>query len=405
MKKTAGANFAGFVRKRFVWQGPLALILGLVLVVIVFGQHMTASAGDSFAGGDSCRTVVSRATYLIDLSKPVDADHRSLPGDLLQRLSGEATANTELEVYAVSPYKEAPRTLVGRLCKPFGNAELMLAAQTAFPAKAPQSTPPAATLAGPAKAASDTVPAADCDDLHAQVRGSLRAGAIRFCEERAALRRRIDALVDQVAHRAVASSYLVEALNDTMRGFADTPVPASLHVFSDMMQHAKWYSHLDLGWRAWDAGAFEAAWNGELTRPVPPWGDAAGVTVFYVPRNGFTADHRPRLVHKAFWEGFFGNAALVFEDQPAMSTYSAEPLMDVMRDVELAAYKREQARYKALLVERDRAALTEAQRELERDRLALAQRRQEIAEQERLLDQRLATVQPAHADRALAREM
>lgn len=391
-------------RMRLPWYAPLPLLPLVLIVAVLLWPALTPSLDDSVVEGGSCETVASRTAYLIDLRKPLDADHRSLPGDLLERLSIEAPAHAELAVYALSPYAEAPRTLIGQLCKPYGNGELLLATQQDFPPKIHQSTSPLSTPNAD-HAAQDEAPVADCDDLAGQLRNSLRTSALRFCEERALVRRRIDALVDQMADGPVVNAYLVEALDETTREFTDTDVPASLYVFSDMMQHAKWYSHLDLGWRGWDLGAFEAAQDAAaLAQPVRPSRDAFPVTVFYVPRNGITGRDRQQLIHKGFWEGFFEDAALAFEDQPLMSAYAAEPLMPVMGDVELAAYEREQARYRAMLVEQEQAALTVSRHELERDRLDLARDRQQIAEQQRLLGERLAEAELVEARMGLADE-
>ena len=68
-----------------------------------------------------------RAVYVVDLRKPLPADHAQRPGELLERVSNDVDAGTEIAVYALSRYAEAPRTLLGRLCKPHDNSDLMLA--------------------------------------------------------------------------------------------------------------------------------------------------------------------------------------------------------------------------------------------------------------------------------------
>ena len=78
---------------------------------------------------DLCPVVASeidaRATYLIDLRKPL-AQPR-LPGNLLRDVSMDIAANTELSVFALTENAGAPRQLLGKLCKPYANADLAVA--------------------------------------------------------------------------------------------------------------------------------------------------------------------------------------------------------------------------------------------------------------------------------------
>ena len=352
---------------RIRWYTPFLLLP--IPVLIILGLQVRDSLDEPAAANGACSVgsdVASKAVYLIDLRKPLDAAYASLPGDLLREVSIEVPFSTELTVYGVSAYAEAPRTLIGRLCKPYDNADLVVAA---------------------AKDGGNLV--RDCDDLPAQISSSLRTSATGFCRQREVLRRRIDALVAQVQGRTASDAYLVEALEETSRELDGSSVPASLYVFSDMKQHAKWYSHLDVAWNEWDFEQFLAA-RGAQSNTVEPVGAPAGlpVKVFYVARRGTTDQVQARLSHKQFWQDFFGGAELAFEDQPTMAGYAAEPLMDIPTPMELAAYEREKIRHRSEIVERERAFLEGQRAKLEASRQAFEQERERFAERQRQISER-----------------
>ena len=354
-------------RGRIRWFTPLFLLP--IPVLIALGMQVrdildepAVVFGDCSASADVAR----KAVYLMDLRKPVDAAYASLPGDLLREVSIEIPRDTELSVYAVSPYAEAPRTLIGRLCKPYDNADL---------------------VAEGAKDGATFI--RDCDDLPAQISASLRAGADAFCRQREGLRRRVDALVSEAHGRTATDAYLVEALEETSRDLADSSLPGSIYVFSDMKQHAKWYSHLDVAWHEWNVDEFAAARAGlpDTAEPVAP-ADGLAVKIFYVARTGSTAMELPRRAHKAFWQGYFGAVGPVFEDQPAMDAYAAESLMDIPTPMEIAAYEREQIRHRSEIVDRERAELEASRRALERERERFAERQRQVSEREDRLAER-----------------
>ena len=353
-------------RSRFGgWYTPLLLLPIPVLVVLAPGLRPTA-VGDG-APEPACvadGAAERRAVYLVDLRKPLPAAHAQRPGELLDVVSDEADAGTEIAVYAISRYAEAPRTLLGRLCKPHDNGDLVVAA-----------------------AKDGNGEARGCDDLPAQVAGLLRAGAAEYCAAREALRGRIDALA-RSAPRTATDAYLVEALDEVRRDAAG--VPTALYVFSDMMQHAKWYSHLDAGPERWDFEAFADARAAELAasgRRAHP-ADGLAVKVFYVPRAGTTDREAVRLAHQGFWTRHLDGAEVGFESGPTTPGYPAERLADVATPTELAAYELERARHQAELAERERAALAEGRRELDRDRDRLAERERALADGERRLAER-----------------
>ena len=341
---------------RFRWYAPLLVVP--VPVLVALGLHLK-SALDEPASTYYGSCSAHRAVYLIDLRKPLDPGLEALPGELLGDVSRNLPADTELGVYAVSPYAEAPRTLLGRLCKPYENGTLDV--ETAKDQRGKER---------------------DCDDLPAQIPASLRAGATAFCKQREVLRGRIDALAEQVRTRTVTDAYLVEAVEATWRDLADPDVPTSLYVFSDMLQHAAWYSHLDVQWDTWDPDALATPreTRTRLDGPVAPPGNDHSAMVFYVPRDGVTDAPQERLRHKEAWTAFYGGTAIGFEDLPTMTGYAAERRMNAPTPAEQAAYEMERARYNSELVERERTELTASRRALaeQEDQLAERQRRFEV---------------------------
>lgn len=354
-------------RNRFRWYVPMFLVP--IPVLIVLGLRVQDTLHEPFAADGTCALgseVAHRAVFLVDLRKPLDSTYESLPGDLLGDVSKELSADTELSVFALSAYAEAPRTLIGRMCKPYDNGDLVV------------------------EAAKDRNGGeGDCDDLPAQIPGSLRTGAAAFCHQREAARRRLDALAAQARDRVATDAYLVEALDETSRDLAASSVPASLYVFSDMIQHAAWYSHVDVQWDQWDFGTFATAREAQALSAEPPASPGADlqVKVFYVARAGATAGEAPQVEHKRFWASYFGDAALQFEDQPTMAGFDAEPLMDIPTPVELAAYERERVRYHSELVERERAELEETRRALELERAEFAESKEELRQKQRRLSE------------------
>ena len=350
------------------WYVPLLLVP--IPVLIFLGMRVQGApdvpAAPSADGSCFAAEVAHRAVFLLDLRKPVDEAYASLPGRLLDDVTIDLYADTELAVYSVSPYAEAPRTLLGRLCKPYDNGELLVQA---------------------AKDQRNGI--GDCGDLPAQIPASSRADARQFCEQRNVLRRRIDALVVQSQGTTATDAYLVEALDETTRDFADSSVPASLYVFSDMMQHAKWYSHVDVQPDEWDFDAFVAARGsqGPAAEPLVLASADLPVKVFYVSRAGSTDNPQLRLRHQGFWQAYFAEAELRFDEQPTMAGYASKALMDVPTPAELAAYEREQIRYQSELLERERAELERTRLEFEQERVQFAERQEQFAQDQRRLAQ------------------
>ena len=359
----------GFGRVR--WTILLFIFLPIPVLFFLVPHLRTTLNGTS--EGDMCLVepadVTGHAVYLLDLRKPLGPAHGSLPGKLLRDISHDLGANTELKVFALTTYAESPRMLLGGICKPYDNADLRIAT---------------------AKDQSHGNGLRDCADVPAQVPVSLRDKVKQYCSQRDALQRRIDVLAEQGAEGLVANSYLVEALEDTFGDLEVLSGAKSLYVFSDMMQHASWYSHLDLRWEDWSFEDFSglreerAALMGSPTRP----GSDIQAKVFYVARAGTTENLRLRGTHQQFWQDYFADVELDFEDRAAMPGYLHEHLMDVPSKAEMAARERERVRYEREVVEQLRAKVQEEQVALESARQRLADQRQQLVDQKEQLEER-----------------
>ena len=311
-------------------------------------------------------TIAHRAAYLIDARKPLDADLAELPGRLLERVTLDLASGTELGIYTLGPRADTPRQSIGRICKPYGNADLQVAA---------------------AKDQRGTV--RDCSDLPSQISTELRELATGFCTRRAALRSRIDAVATPDIGEPIGPAPLAEAIEETLRGGAASPAASAVYVFSDMMQHADWYSHVDAG---------PAGWRIEdVDRPHRPGTPADGfrqdqrVTVFYLPRTGLTDEPGTELLHKRFWRAFLDPAQATFHNQPPSLGYALPPAAPPEEPAAAEpppATDEEREHAQRLLAEiADREAeLAAAERRL------AAQREEERQQQERLaaLQERLA---------------
>ena len=275
--------------------GAFAAASAVLAILVVFGDADEAAQLDA----DLCPpqgTSPARAIYLVDAYKPLDADLAALPGKLLRRLTLDLGAGAELAVFAVGGASAGPRTYVGRICKPYDNAALQVAG-----------------------AKDQTTTRRDCDDLPAQIPPELRDTAGRFCERRAALQRRIDALPKLPAGVPLGQAPLVEAIDASVRDLASTDTrPATLYVLSDMLHHAPGFSHLDRG-ADQNFDAYEDAdRQGKGERPSPA---GVEVEVFYLPREGMTDEPGAELAHKRFWRQFFAGTAVAFTDQPTAAAY------------------------------------------------------------------------------------
>ena len=189
----------------------------------------------------------------------------------------------------------------------------------------------------------------------------------------------------------VMDAFLVEALEDTRLELAAAPGPKALYVLSDMIQHAGWYSHLELAPEEWDFQRFadmRAAQTALFGPPPPPVAGLHG-TLFYIPRRGVTDTGDAGTRHRAFWRGYFHDS-VAFEEQPVMAAYAAEPLMGRLTELEVAT--REQER-----LEREREQSERLREQLERENAALAEARERAAAERSALEAQQARWE---ADRA-----
>lgn len=295
-------NIGAQRRARRLVSIPLALLaLALGSVLAMHSEPAQRLVRDAELCPLDARAIANRSVYLVDLRKPLD--DAALPGQLLLRASRALGVNDALEVYTLTPFAEAPRMSLGRFCKPFANSDL------AVPTAKHQRG------AGP-----------DCSDLPAQVSATLRTDAQRYCELRTTAKQRIDDLASRPTNVAGAA-HLVDALSEIDASLHDEAGDAGrqtkLYLFSDMMQHAHWYSHLDRADRGWDFGEFLMRLerrNSALGRAEVPAANLR-VQVFYLPRQGLTAKPSARQAHKRFWRSYFGGRQVAFEDQTIMSNY------------------------------------------------------------------------------------
>ena len=331
---------------------PLLVVVALSGLLFFFSRPDYRQELD----GDLCALEpdqsAGRAVFLLDFRKPLDEANLSLPGELLRDVSLRLNANTELRVFALAADPLAPRLPLDRLCKPYDNAELQI---------------------GTAKDQRNTL--RDCDDLPAQLPASLRASADRFCSRRHALQNRVDALARNQPAAPITNSYLIEALDDTAIEMSEGSGPRTIYVFSDMMQHAEWCSHLDIEWTDWNFAEFAATRSAE-TGPMgrPPAVPDLAVQVYYSPRLQLTEHPRPKRAHQAFWQAYFADAQLTFHDQPPLPAFAAVPLMDILTPEEAAALEREQ-------IEKERQEAARMLAEAQRERAALEEQLREITEE------------------------
>ena len=270
--------------------------------------------------GDLCPidadAIGGRAVLLLDLRKPLGTS-RNLPAELLRQVSVGIERDTELRVFALTADPLAPRMFLDRLCKPYDAAEL-----------------------APSTAEDRRGEGRDCDEMLAQLPHRLRERAAGFCARREAIARRIDGLTAEPRGPTVPNAYLIEAIEDTRLELAQTPRPPALYIFSDMMQHAEWYSHPEAGPNGWhhaDLARARQQAGTLVANPSPPDPDLE-VTIFYAPRQGVTDQPRTIGAHKQFWRTYFaGTGPLKFVDQPTLPAYEVAQLVKDSNDDESRA--------------------------------------------------------------------
>lgn len=358
---------------------PVVIIAIVVAALVVFLRTPVPAL---VRDGDMCPAddaqITERAVLLLDLRKPLAAGGRRLIRESLDRVAAELAKDAELRVFALSDASAAPRRPIDRLCKPYGQAQLAASGGDELGCDAPPS---------------DVAESAPQDETTG------------FCVRRDALRASIEDLASQGSSGPVANAYLIEAIEETSLEFASTQKPKALYVFSDMIQHARWYSHAEPGPAGLSFSEFDRLRSEQSAlvgpRPAPLRG--VDVTVFYVPRSGATEAAEQRRLHTRFWEDYIADAfgaAPVFRELAAMPAYEVTPLFGQLTELEAAALERarlqqerEEAERLLAQVERERSALEEAQR------AALAQAEAAL-EAQRQRERELAAAQAAAAEAA-----
>ncbi len=308
---------------------------GIVLAV----SALAAASFDAAAAPqhDSCHDAAPTglAVFLLDLRKPLDPDRRAEPGQLLRSVSERLPDGTELWVYGVAPRTFSPLAPVARLCAP-GNG--------------------VTDACGP-------------DGL------SWRCASVD------AVQPALGSLFPQHGP-PIASAYLVEALERARNDLAGVPGHRSLYVYSDMLQHARWYSHFDLPPEHWYSER-QAQADRDSGPPTDP--AVATAEIFYVLRTGTTDAAAVRETHQRLWHDHLAAIGLeaVFHHLPPMGGYEVASFAD--RPTRLVRLARERDG-----LDDDRLAADEAVDSLRVARERLQDARAGIAAQRRDLDARSA---------------
>lgn len=351
---------------------PLArFIVPLLLMVGAVGAFVVLSSRTPGLDADLCPSraadLTGRTVALFDFRKPLDAEHRGLPARLLRRIAERLPERSELRTYILSGEAAEPRVFLERLCKP------------------------GAQRAGRSARPDPSGRGLDCDSPG--VSGAERTREMDgFCARRDALAARLDLLAAAGRGAPVMDAFLVEALEDTRLELAAAPGAKALYVLSDMIQHADWYSHLELAPEEWDFQRFAGLREAQAAlfgAPPPPVAGLHG-TLFYIPRRGVTDAVDVRTGHRAFWQAYF-QGPVAFEEQPVMAGYAAEPLMGRLTELEVAA--REQER-----LEREREQSERLREQLRRENAALAQARERAAAERRELEAQQARWEAGRAE-------
>ena len=338
MQKHTGA------RRIAVFGLPVVVLAAIAWGVAVFLERPTTTLARDADLCPAAGAIAGRTAMLLDLRKPLSERGRTLLGEALRQVASELAVNGELRVFALAGTDAAPRQRIDRLCRPYGESAL---AQDGAVAP-PQANP--------------------CDGLPADL--PERDAALRFCARLDSLAARIDGMA-QLPPSPVPNAFLVEAIEEASLEFGDALGRKSLVVFSDMVQHAPWYSQAEgaatFGFADFDQlRTQQSARIGQRPPPLPD----VDVTIFYLPRIGLTESPQERRGHKRFWQEYVADAfrtAPVINELPAMPRYEVASFSGQATNGGLAAaqrlqQEREEAERLLEQVVRERAALEEAQR-------------------------------------------
>lgn len=357
-----GTNLLSSDRGRLSLGVLVPPLLLLAVVGVAFAFLSGSSGRDVERDADLCPVQENRirgsSVFLVDLRKPVAKDGVG-PGELLRQITMWMGANEELRVVLLMGSSASPRGPLSRLCKPYENADLQI------------DTAKDGNGSG----------LRDCTQLPAQIPPDLRESATRFCALRTALESRLNSLALDAARdeEELSNAYLVEAIEDIKLDLQLRTAPHVLYLFSDMMQHARWYSHLEVDWNEWDHAGFS-----ELLAAQPWHFGFSGnpdlrAEVFYLPREGLTDQPRASRLHQQFWRDYFDESDVRFHVQSVSPGYAARPLMNRVDEAQLWAEERAAAEELWAQIERERESLRRQQEELARQaaRTANEERRAE----------------------------
>ena len=333
-------------------------VLAAALIALVIVMFLDDQADERALDAELCpldtKDIARRTAFLVDLRKPLGVDQPTLLADSLRTVTMALDANSELRVFVIADTDATPRRQLARLCKPYDNAEL------AFEG-----------------AKDGSLTTRDCDELPAQVTAQVRDRAQQFCARRTRIETELDRLATASRSGVVENAYLVEALEETALELVDASPPHSLYLLSDMLQHAPWYSQLELDWADWTFEQFARLRSAQdaLVGPRPAAVVDVDVTIFYLPRQGVTDRPRTKVAHQRFWQRYFAEAfgtTAVFREQAAARAYEVAPLMErtteadlIMEERALLEQEREEAQRLLEQIEEQRAALEEARQAAE----------------------------------------
>ena len=305
----------------------------------------------------------SLAVFLLDLRKPLHPGWADVPGALVRDTALGLPPGTKLRVYTVAERFAAPLATVAELCTP-------------------------ALLHVNDDGARNRTSICDTQSLAMPQDGNQAA----YCARLDIAQRRIGELARRRPKLPLANAYLVEAIEEVRLGFAARSGRHSLYIVSDMMQHARWYSHLEMSPKDWALPTFDERRRTRAVAPVAPLSAAVlPVQVFYLPRHGSTGSQPVRDLHQGFWREYFLAMGLAaeFADQPTMPAYAATPRADDLGRLARLALQREQLRRQRTtlgetlaLVQAERAQLEEARTRAAAERSELASRHADLASAE-----------------------
>lgn len=317
-----------------------------------------------------------RAVLLLDLRKPVpihQATGRSLAGEAWQLASADVAASTQLDVFTVGTDPMAALRPLAQLCKPYDNVALAIG-----------------------RPEDDEL---DCRDPAADLTAHQRTVAGQFCARRAELRTRIEDFAAQ-SSAPVDNAYLVEAIEEISLALATETRPKSLFVFSDMLQHASWYSHIALAPDTWDFRSYVSTREEQTARigSRPPALRDLPVTLYYVPRQGMTDMPPAAQAHQQFWQAFFAastGAEPRFSAFPPAPSYETTPLTGQIGEAAAVTQARLRLQRTLEAAERELSRLTQERAALAEDRSPAQQQPPPAEDAEPLTAQAQAPAEPS----------